>query len=303
MAASDRLSGLAGVEIEIRREGTSAWLSLPVTAAGAQFMSLVDDAALPSGRYDLRVRVRDRAGNEASTAVRRSGAPAVLNLPLRVPTSLTLGGVRKVRARHGRTRTVLKRRPTADFGDPVPVRGRLTLPGDNPLAGVGLEVFEQTALPDEPWRRIGLVRTDAHGRFSYKALPGPSRFVRFVYPGTSLVQPRTGTVHLRVRAATSFHVNHRHVVNGDEVLFHGRVRGRLPKPGKLLQLQAYSRGTWRTFATPRARRRSHRWRYRYRFSATRGIVRYRFRSVLPPEEGFPYVRGKSRQLRVTVQGL
>lgn len=303
VTASDELSGLAGVEIEIRRIGASTWTSLPVANDGGVFRALIDDAVLPAGQYAMRVRAWDHARNERSVEIRRSGAAAVLNLPLRVPTTLALGGVRKIRSGHGRTRTVLRRRPTADFGDPVPVRGRLTLPGNNPLAGVDLDVFEQTALPGEAWHRVGLVHTDASGWFSYKALRGPSRYVRFAYPGTALIQPRAGVVHLRVRAATSFHVSRRRVVNGDEVLFHGRVRGRLPRPGKLLQLQAYSRGTWRTFATPRAHRRSHRWRYRYRFSATRGIVRYRFRSVLPPEAGFPYVSGKSRQLRVTVRGL
>jgi hypothetical protein len=92
-------------------------------------------------------------------------------------------------------------------------------------------------------------------------------------------------------------------VNGDEVVFRGRVSGPMPEHGKLLELQAYSRGTWRTFATPRAHKRSHRWRYPYRFTATRGTVSYRFRAVVPPEAGFPFERGHSRSLRVVVRGL
>lgn len=302
VTASDALSGLASVEVEVRRDGDSAWVSLPVKPAGAQFTAVVDDAKLPRGHYVLRARARDAAGNERSSDV-RGGGPAVLDLPLRLTTALRLGGIRTVRGRHGRRRTVLRRAATAAYGAPVHVRGKLTLPGGNPLAGAELQVFEQMALPGERWRRIGLLRTDRHGDFGYKALPGPSRTLLFSYGGTPLVRPRSGRVRLRVRARTSFEVNHAHVVNGDEVLFHGRVRGRLPASGKLLQLQAYSRGTWRTFATPRAARRSHRWRYRYRFSATRGLVRYRFRALVPPEAGFPYVRGASRRLSVTVRGL
>jgi hypothetical protein len=168
---------------------------------------------------------------------------------------------------------------------------------------VDVEIFEQTDLPGQPWRRIGVVRTDAKGRLAYRALTGPSRRLRFVYPGTPLIQPQSRVIRLRVRAKTSFGVNRSHVVNGDEVLFRGRVRGQLPHRGKLLQLQAYSRGGWRTFATPRAARRNHRWRYPYRFSATRGIVRYRFRAVVPSEAGFPYIRGASRSIHVTVRGL
>ena len=51
----------------------------------------------------------------------------------------------------------------------------------------------------------------------------------------------------------------------------------MPDGGKLIDLQAYYRGGWRTFATPRTDRRG-RWSYRYRFGATRGTVRYRFRA-------------------------
>lgn len=302
VAALDALSGLTRVDVEVRRDSDDAWRSLPVEASAGGFIARIDDAALPRGHYLLRARAIDAAGNERTTEL-RGGAPATLDLPLRLATRFSLAGIRTVKGKHGRRRTVRRRTPTAAFGAPVPVRGRLTLPGGNPLGAVDVEVFEQTALPGAGWRRIGLVRTGIKGRFSYKALPGPSRRLRFAYAGTPLIQPRSAQIRLRVRANTSFDVNHAHVVNGDEVLFRGRVRGRIPHTGKLLQLQAYSRGTWRTFATPRAAVRSHRWRYRYRFSATRGIVRYRFRALVPPETGFPYVRGASRSLRVTVRGL
>jgi hypothetical protein len=302
VAASDALSGLARIEVEIQREGDSTWRSLAVTPRDGDFVAWLDDASLPSGRYAVRARAVDAAGNERSTDS-RSGIPIGLQLPLRLPTALTLGGVRKIVGRHGHVRTVLRRTPTAGYGDPIPVRGRLTLPGGNPLAGVDVDIFEQTDLPGEPWRRIGVVHTDGKGRLAYRALTGPSRRLRFVYPGTALIQPQSRVIRIRVQAKTSFGVNRSHVVNGDEVLFRGRVRGRLPQRGKLLQLQAYSRAGWRTFATPRASRRSHRWRYPYRFSATRGVVRYRFRAVVPSEAGFPFIRGASRSLHVTVRGL
>jgi hypothetical protein len=302
VTASDALSGLASVEIEVRREGDTAWVSLPVAPTAGQFVAHLDDSKLPRGHYLLRARAVDMAGNERSTDM-RGASVAALDLPVRLTTRFTLGGLRTVRGRHGRTRVALRRTPTAAFGEPVAMRGRLTLPGDNALGDAEVQVFEQTALPGEPWRRVGLVRTDSRGRLSYKALPGPSRVLRFEYGGTPLIQPHSKEVRLRVRAKTSFEVNRGRVVNGDEVRFHGRVRGRLPRGGKLLQLQAYSRGTWRTFANPRASQRTHRWRYRYRFSATRGRVRYRFRAVVPPEAGFPYVRGSSRLLSVTVRGL
>ena len=301
--ARDGLSHLARVEVEVRRDGTASWISLPVSGVGSEFVAYVDDSVLPAGRYVVRARAVDAAGNERTAQTRVGGAPAALRLPLRLLTHLELRGVRHVTGRHGRVKRVAKRSPLVAYGERLSVVGRLTLPGDNALAGVPVEVFDEKAHPGEPWRRVGIVRTNARGRFSYRPLRGPSRVLRFAYPGSPLIQPRTAAIRLRVQAATSFHVNRRHVVNGEEVVFRGRVRGPMPEHGKLLQLQAYSRGTWRTFATPRARKRTHRWRYPYRFSATRGTVRYRFRAVVPPEAGFPFERGYSRSLHVVVRGV
>ena len=93
-------------------------------------------------------------------------------------------------------------------------------------------------------------------------------------------------------------------MNGEDIVLRGRVRGRpLPDVGKLVQLQAYSRGRWLTFATPRADARTGRWSYRYRFTATRGTVRYRFRARVPTESGYPYTVGASGSAYVVVRGL
>ena len=103
---------------------------------------------------------------------------------------------------------------------------------------------------------------------------------------------------------TSFRVTSDRVVNGEEVRFHGRLRGRQTgQTGKLLYLQVFTRGRWSTFATPRANRASGLWSQAYRFSATRGLVRYRFRVLIPRETSFPYETGRSRSLRVVVRGL
>ena len=90
--------------------------------------------------------------------------------------------------------------------------------------------------------------------------------------------------------------------NGQSVTFRGKVRS-LPVPpaGKVLDLQAFYRGKWRTFATPRANRKG-KWSYRYRFEATRGTVLYRFRVLIRPESAYPYDRGYSQTARVVVRG-
>jgi hypothetical protein len=75
----------------------------------------------------------------------------------------------------------------------------------------------------------------------------------------------------------------------------------MPSAGKLVAMQVWVRGRWRTFATTRATRRG-RWRYDYRFDGTRGLEIYRFRAQLPQEAGYPFATGRSHLVRVTVRG-
>jgi hypothetical protein len=105
-----------------------------------------------------------------------------------------------------------------------------------------------------------------------------------------------------VRAASTLRADRSRVSNGEAVKFRGVVQGEVPASGKLLQLQVFSRGSWLTFATPRADHRG-RWSHPYRFTATRGLTVYRFRVRLPRESGFPYVAGTSRNIRLKVVGL
>jgi hypothetical protein len=95
----------------------------------------------------------------------------------------------------------------------------------------------------------------------------------------------------------------RHAVrNGQTVRFSGRLKGRpYPRKGKVLDLQAFYRHKWRTFATPRASL-SGLWKYRYRFQATRGTVLYRFRLRVRATSDYPYDPGYSKEVKVRVSG-
>jgi hypothetical protein len=305
VVARDAVSGVARGEVEVRREGDQTWHALETELTPTGFAAYLDDERFVPGTYQVRARATDRAGNERSTESRTTGELAVLAVPLRIPTALTVGHVKRVRAgRRNRSRRVVVTRPLVRFGKAIPVEGHLTSPGGNPLADSALEIFERVGLPGQQWRRLAILKTDAGGKFRFRALRGPSRTLRFRYPGTPLVQPQTADVDLRVRARSSLRVSRRRVVNGEDVVFSGRVAGRpLPDNGKLLQLQVLSRGGWLTFATPRARPATGRWAYRYRFTATRGRVDYRFRVRLPKEAGYPYAAGRSRPVLVSVRGL
>jgi len=306
--ATDQVSGISRGDVEVRRHGEEAWRTVPATLEKGGFSASVDDEVMPKGTYDVRARVVDRAGNERSTTTQSDGQPATRMLPLRVTTRLVVGKATRVQARGAdgkrRSRTVLRMRPSARFGRTIPLSGRLTTPGGNPLAAATVEVWERVGLPTAEWRRVSEVRTNRTGRFRYKALQGPGRTLKFRYPGTATIRARSTQVDLRVRAVTSFRASRGTVVNGEEVRFFGRLKGgQYGAIGKLIHLQVFTRGRWSTFATPRASRSTGRWSMPYRFTATRGLVRYRFRALVPREASFPYETGASRSRTVTVRGL
>jgi hypothetical protein len=307
--ATDATSGIARGEIELRRQGEGTWRSLTVELAANGFSGVIDDEHLPDGAYDVRARATDHAGNETSTETLANGLAATVALPVRLKTRLAVGKVKRIRARgsrrgRARYRRILVPPPRTRYGRTIRLRGRLTTPGANPVAGANLEVWEQLTLPGAEWRQIATIPTSRSGRFTFKALRGPSRLLRFRYPGTATVRARTMTVALRVRATSSIRPSRRHLVNGEEVTFHGRVKGGpIPAGGKLVELQVYTRRRWRTFAQPRASSRTGLWAYRYRFEAIRGRVTFRFRARIRKEAGYPYELGTSRRVRVTVRGV
>jgi hypothetical protein len=107
---------------------------------------------------------------------------------------------------------------------------------------------------------------------------------------------------LLVPAATSIRPDQHRLLNGQQVIFSGGVITRpLPTQGKLVEMQAYFRGRWRTFSTVRAAPNG-RWRFPYRFGGTIGRVTYRFRARLPAEGGYPFIGGNSRVVEVVVLG-
>ena len=296
--ASDRHSGMADGEIEMRETGTATWHGLPTKLDGSQLVAYVDDERFRRGAYEFRARGEDHAGNEASTGKRTDGSAAMLRLPARVDTRLLVGVPRRRRGDNGRRR--LDHDVTARYGSVLRLAGLLSNSEGQPLEAATIEAVEEradgTSLPN------GLATTRADGSFSYVLRATRNRELLFRYPGSRRIGAATSLFDLEVPAATSIRVSRRTVRNGRAVVFTGRVRSRpLPLNGKLIEMQAHFRGRWRTFSTLRTDRRGA-WKFRYRFGATLGRVTYRFRVRLPSEGGYPFVTGRSRVAKVLVVG-
>jgi hypothetical protein len=312
VAVSEKISGIAGGQIELSAAGSNTWQALPAKLEGSRLVARVDDAALPPGAYLLRAQATDLAGNVGVAA-----APQPLTLPLRIQSALQAGVVktRIVRdraegrkGRRGSRRRTVRRRVTelrsesrVRFGGHVTIAGRLTNHDGQPLPGQQVQVLGPGAGGEQ---LLGMLTTDAQGGFSYRAAgTSGSRTLRFVHPGKPTILPAESRVTLVVPAAGSFKPSRKRVVNGARVVFRGRVRSLpLPAAGKLVELQVKQpTGEWTTFRTLRTGP-DGRWALRYRFRYVRCHTTYRLRARIPAEAGYPFADGHSRSRKVTVRG-
>jgi len=205
--------------------------------------------------------------------------------------SLRVGG----RTLHGGGASVSYRR-SASFS------GRIASRDGLPLAGQAVAVEETSRAAGSSPTVVGTVTTDAKGRFAYRAPAGPSRRVRFVFAGVSGFAPLTRTAQLRVRASSTIHASPRTLRGDGRVRFSGRLGllgANVPRSGKLVDLQAFDGGRWRTFATARARGSKGSWSSTYRFAGQPG--RYPVRLRIRREDVFPYDLGYSRSVVVRVR--
>jgi hypothetical protein len=308
---SDPLSGVASGQVETSREGSGSWQGLATKLNGDRLEARIDDAVLPPGRYLLRAGAIDRAGNRGVTESRSDGSIASVTLPLRLEAVLSGGfastkKVRRVIKRKGR-RKVIRRRVTRLVGKArvrrgarTAISGRLETRDGRALANTVLYVFAGAAGSQ---RYLGTATTDAAGRYRYVVRAVSNSALRLVYLGAPAIRPVTKEVELEVPGQTSFEASRRRLVNGQRVVFGGRLTVAptgLPT-GKLVELQTRLSGRWQTFRTVRTDS-SGRWRSAYKFRRTRGLVRYRFRARLPREAAYPFATGRTGSIGVTVRG-
>jgi hypothetical protein len=308
---TDPISGLGGGEIEISRAGSGTWEALSTSQEGSDLVARVDDATLPPGEYEMRATAHDQAGNLASTTQRLDGQPMKVKLPLRVASSVRAGAVGKKRVRRTvhrggkthkvtRTITVLKRRVEVGFGQHVRLAGQLVDRAGNPISEASVQVYSQISEGQEAL--AATLTTDAHGHFAYAVDARASQALRFVFPGSAVRLPAEDHAAVLVAGHSSFKVSRSHVLNGQSVLFSGRVQGRpLPARGKLIELQVWLSEEWSTFRTVHSKADGS-WRIPYPFTRICDLQKFKFRARLPAEGGYPLETGISPVLAVRVRG-
>ncbi len=251
----------------------------------------LDTSRIPEGTSLIGVYLEDAAGNRATLS-----APVQRSVVKRGAVNGANGGDGAVLKRIGRYRV------TTSFGKRRPLlRGTLTR-GGAPVADAALDVLAQTSVSGASTKKIAETRTDAQGRYRVRAPGGPSRTLRVAYKAyvADAGYATQASVLQRVRARVTLAARTRHVALRGTARFSGAVRGGyVPKRGKLIELQAFDAGRWRTFATVRTNRKG-RFSARYSFKHITVPRSYRFRARSRFEPGYPFLLGVSRSVRVSV---
>ena len=288
--------------LELRRRGEVNWRSLEATVEGRDAWADIPDDRLAAGAYDVRFRVEDCAGNvgllSRFASQSAAGAGAALRLPLRAELRLQL-------AFDGDELSGDRTRATLALGRGVRIRGRLADADGSPLGGRVVLVQQRIGTAD--WRTIATRPSDPDGGIDASLPSGPSRELRLIAePDELTVGGASRTLAISVPARATIRVARRVLHNGSAARFSGRLLGGfVPAGGRELELQGFNplRGRWQPVRTSGLRSDGQgAWHASYRFSATRGTVRYRFRLRVPPRPDHPFANGYSRAVTVIVTG-
>jgi hypothetical protein len=262
----------------------------PCPQAGAARIAAKD---LAPGSRTLLLRVTDAAGNVGQSGGFAVQAEGALN---GAPAS----GAAKLTASFARNR---RGRLTVDYGGTATVRGRLTDPAGTPIASAVVQVLDRELRIGTRYTQRTEVVTGADGRVSFKLASGPARSFRLEYRMRRLAAAATAraTMQLRVRAGVTLSISPKRIRPGGTIRLSGRLKGRpLPRSGKVVDLQAYEAGRWRTFDTVRARLGA-RYTARYRFVRAQSGRTFQFRARVRRDDSYAYYLGYSRRVRVRVR--
>jgi hypothetical protein len=315
---ADSGSGVAGGQIELQM--ASGWEELPTTydpSAGQLSARIADDSSVPDGTYALRALVWDEVGNLATITADATGNTEEVAIPLRIVTQLRVGQADALiryctvtRVKPGTPARRANRQPppvrfsrTCDdrvvprsggvlqlgYGQSGTVRGLLQSADGQPLADARVDVTQQA----QGWspHSAGSVRTDPHGRFSYRIPPGPSRTITFTFPATNTLRgAAAGTAVLVEDNAT---ITASPVARaGQKLQLSGRLLGGyVPAGGTLIQLQykvlGYPEG-WAPFDVLVRTRRDGSWSMTVTLPAAAAGFTYLMRGVVAPQNGWPW---------------
>jgi hypothetical protein len=257
-----------------------------------------DTTAVSNGPHHLIVSVVDPAGNAAPVLDREINVNNPIPAHPGPPNGTNASGQAILTARWAST---AKARLTRAWGQSETITGRLTAPGDVPIAGAAIDLVATPQYTGSKPLTMVSPRTGPDGRFVVRLPRGESsRALSFAYRvhlGDAL-PVATRTLTLGVRAGVTLSVAPRVTSVGRSIFFKGVLRGApLPVGGKQLVLEARSPGgAWMEFDVIRSGAHG-RYRASYRFKFP-GPARYQFRVLSKQEADFPFLGATSNVVGV-----
>jgi hypothetical protein len=270
------------------------------TSLGGRTYSL-DTTALANGPHRIQVLIEDAAGNSSIVLDRSveignspSGA-AWASQPLLQPA--IAGPANGVPASEGARlhldgATVLTRRYSRSA---LTLRGSLADATGRPIAGAQLDVLESSSAGV---RVIGHATSTTQGNFTAHVPSGASRALLVAYRAfaSDIAYAAQASLSESVLAGVRLWVTPRQTGATGTIILSGRVLGRVPRSGVLVELLVRYQGSWEPFRDPRTDA-TGRFRVRYRFQGAVG--RFPFRARVPGgQAAYPYADGQSTPVAV-----
>jgi hypothetical protein len=298
-SAADPQSGLSKVEALL--DGTvvastdltprCAYSDFTVCPSSLDGTLHVDTHAVANGRHRLVLRVQDAAGNQR--VVEGERVVDVANEPPK-PGSALAPARTLIAKFNGTSQSKL----TVPYGRHVTIRGRLSQ-SSQPMAGASIEILERLDRKGAHEKVAGRVDTEADGTFTaLLRTTRPSRTVHLAFNQGGAERLVSKALRLRVRAASRLRAS----LRGRVVQFSGRVLSRpIPKRGKRVLMEGRSPGSaWTQFKSLHTDRNG-RFSGTYRLRVRRPGVVLKIRALVPSEDGYGYVRSRSRSVALRVR--
>jgi hypothetical protein len=189
---------------------------------------------------------------------------------------------------------------TVGYGKGAEVTGELHNNAGDEIPGATICIKSQTLGLQSRAEPVSAVKTDAQGHFSYEVSPGPNREIVVGYRHDAAQVARQ--VRFYAHARPSLHASPTKLENGSRV----RLFGKVPGPAaarRVVVLQANVVGSKRWITFRRATSGAHGdFQTGYRFNSTTRKTKYRFRAIMPRQDGYPWVEGHSMPVEVLVHG-
>lgn len=180
---------------------------------------------------------------------------------------------------------------TLPFRKKALIRGKVFDAGGSPVVGADVCISGNTNLPGRPPHLIGTARTNDNGGWSFKLQKGPSRIIRASYRFGAF--QTTTDLQLNMRARSTFHLSTHRTCVGNRIYFSGGIAG--PRVArKVVIIRGTIPGSKRVFLIRRAKTDplGH-FRVGYAFAPVTRLTRFAFWALVPEQDNYPYVRGRS----------